>query len=43
MFDLDAYLARIGLEGRPSFAEVHRAHVTSIPFENLDPYCGIPV
>ena len=43
VFDLDAYLARIGLEGRPSFAEVHRAHVTSIPFENLDPYCGIPV
>ena len=43
MFDLDAYLARIGLEGRPSVAEVHRAHVTSIPFENLDPYCGIPV
>jgi N-hydroxyarylamine O-acetyltransferase len=22
---------------------VHRAHLTSIPFENLDPYCGIPV
>ena len=43
VLDLDAYLARIGLEGRPSFAEVHRAHVTSIPFENLDPYCGIPV
>ena len=43
MFDLDAYLARIGLHGRPSVAEVHRAHVTSIPFENLDPYCGIPV
>jgi N-hydroxyarylamine O-acetyltransferase len=43
MFDLDAYLARIGLHGRPSIAEVHRAHVTSIPFENLDPYCGIPV
>ncbi len=43
MFDLDAYLARIGLHGRPSFAVVHRAHVTSIPFENLDPHCGIPV
>src|SRR4029077_16667599 len=43
MLDLDAYLARIGLHGRPSVAEVHRAHVTSIPFENLDPYCGIPV
>jgi len=43
VFDLDAYLARIGLDGRPSVAEVHRAHVTSIPFENLDPRCGIPV
>ena len=43
MLDLDAYLERIGLAGRPSIAEVHRAHATSIPFENLDPYCGIPV
>ncbi|HWW67553.1 MAG TPA: arylamine N-acetyltransferase [Solirubrobacterales bacterium] len=43
MFDLDAYLERIGLEGRPSIAQVHRAHLTSIPFENLDPHCGIPV
>jgi N-hydroxyarylamine O-acetyltransferase len=43
VFDLDAYLARIGLAGRPTIAEVHRAHVTSIPFENLDPFCGIPV
>jgi N-hydroxyarylamine O-acetyltransferase len=38
--DLDAYLERIGLQGRPSLAEVHRAHVTSIPFENLDPHGG---
>ena len=43
MFDLDAYLARIGLAGRPGIAEVHRAHVTSIPFENLDPRRGEPV
>jgi N-hydroxyarylamine O-acetyltransferase len=43
MLDLDAYLARIGLRGRPSIAEVHRAQLTSIPFENLDPACGIPV
>jgi N-hydroxyarylamine O-acetyltransferase len=43
MFDLDAYLARIGLEGRPSLPQVHRAHVTSIPFENLDPQSGVPV
>ena len=43
MLDLEAYLARIGLRGRPSMAELHRAHVTSIPFENLDPRRGIPV
>jgi N-hydroxyarylamine O-acetyltransferase len=43
MFDLDAYLERIGLNGRPSIARVHRAHLTSIPFENLDPHQGLPV
>jgi N-hydroxyarylamine O-acetyltransferase len=43
MFNLDAYLARIGLHGRPSVAEVHRAHITRIPFENLDPHCGMRV
>ena len=43
MFDLDAYLARIGLSGRPSLFDVHRAHITSVPFENLDPHAGIPV
>jgi N-hydroxyarylamine O-acetyltransferase len=43
MLDLDAYLARIGLSGQPGLAELHRAHVTSIPFENLDPRRGIPV
>jgi N-hydroxyarylamine O-acetyltransferase len=42
MFDLGAYLARIGLDGRPPLAEVHRAHGRSIPFENLDPYLGTP-
>ncbi|HWX52108.1 MAG TPA: arylamine N-acetyltransferase, partial [Solirubrobacteraceae bacterium] len=43
MFDLDAYLDRIGLGGRPGIAEIHRAHVSSIPFENLDPRRGVPV
>jgi N-hydroxyarylamine O-acetyltransferase len=43
MLDLDAYLERIGLKGRPSMAQVHRAHLTSIPFENLDPHQGLPV
>ena len=26
--DLDAYLARLGLSGRPTVAELHLAHVT---------------
>lgn len=43
MFDLDAYVQRIGLSGRPGLAELHRAHVASIPFENLDPHSGLPV
>jgi N-hydroxyarylamine O-acetyltransferase len=43
MFDFDAYLERIGLRGRPTVARVHRAHVTSIPFENLDPQRGVAV
>jgi N-hydroxyarylamine O-acetyltransferase len=44
-FDLDAYLARIGLGGAraPTFAELHRAHATAIPFENIDPQRGLPV
>ena len=45
-FPLDAYLQRIGLSGSPGvgdMAEVHRAHVVSIPFENLDPHRGVPV
>jgi len=43
MLDLDAYLARIGLRSRPDIGELHRAHVMTIPFENLDPRRGIPV
>jgi N-hydroxyarylamine O-acetyltransferase len=43
MFELDAYLERIGLSGSPGIAEIHRAHATSIPFENLDPFRGRPV
>ncbi len=29
--------------GDPSIVQVHRAHLTSIPFENLDPHQGLPV
>jgi N-hydroxyarylamine O-acetyltransferase len=53
VFDLEAYLARIGFARpsrssgppgtRPTLAEVHRAHVCAIPFENLDPRRGVPV
>jgi N-hydroxyarylamine O-acetyltransferase len=43
VFDVDAYLQRIGLRGRPSVADVHRAHALAIPFENLDPRRGVPV
>ncbi|MGH2835145.1 MAG: arylamine N-acetyltransferase family protein [Solirubrobacteraceae bacterium] len=43
MFDLSRYLARVGLQGTPSLAELHRAHVTRILFENLDPLVGIAV
>jgi N-hydroxyarylamine O-acetyltransferase len=45
MLDLDAYLERIGLPGAGAadWAAIHRAHATSIPFENLDPHRGIPV
>ena len=45
MLDFDAYFERIGLSAseRPTLHEVHRAHATSIPFENLDPHRGIPV
>jgi N-hydroxyarylamine O-acetyltransferase len=42
---VDAYLERIGLDtsSHPSLNEVHRAHATTIPFENFDPYGGRPV
>src|SRR5262249_38197637 len=45
MFDSDAYLRRIGLDpaDKPAWRAVHRAHATTIPFENLDSHRGIPV
>ncbi len=44
MFQLDAYLERIGLGGRdspPSLAELQAAHVTSIRFEGFDAHMGV--
>jgi N-hydroxyarylamine O-acetyltransferase len=43
MFDVGAYLERIGIAGRPELRRMHRAHVHAIPFENLDPHAGRPV
>jgi N-hydroxyarylamine O-acetyltransferase len=41
--DLDAYLRRLGLDASAGLAEIHRAHATTIPFENFDPLSGRPV
>jgi len=43
--DLEAYLARIGFEGRAAptletLARIHALHVDRIPFENLSPFLG---
>lgn len=43
--DVEAYLSRIGYEGRLSptvdaLRDLHRAHVVAIPFENLDVLLG---
>ena len=45
LLDFDAYLERIGLgaANSPTWQGVHRAHATSIPFENLDSHRGMPV
>jgi N-hydroxyarylamine O-acetyltransferase len=41
--DLAAYLNRLGVGPGAGLAELHRAHVISIPFENLDSHQGLPV
>jgi N-hydroxyarylamine O-acetyltransferase len=46
--DLEAYLTRIGYSGEPAptvetLTALHRAHVLSIPFENLDILLGRPI
>ena len=43
--NFDAYLRRIGLSDAvpATWQEMHRAHATTIPFENLDPHRGIPI
>jgi N-hydroxyarylamine O-acetyltransferase len=46
--DLDGYLARIGFSATPrvdveTLVEVHRQHLLSIAYENLDVQLGVPV
>ncbi|QES51708.1 acetyltransferase [Streptomyces venezuelae] len=46
--DLDAYLGRLGHTGQRTptlevLRALHRAHVTSIPFENVNAVLGIPL
>jgi N-hydroxyarylamine O-acetyltransferase len=46
--NIDAYLARIGLDHRPpptlaGLTALHRAHLLAIPYENLDVQLGRPV
>ncbi|MEU5049008.1 arylamine N-acetyltransferase [Streptomyces sp. NPDC021096] len=48
LLDLDAYLDRIGYHGERAptldlLRALHRGHVTSIPFENLNAVLGVPV
>jgi N-hydroxyarylamine O-acetyltransferase len=48
LFDLDAYLGRIGFAGAtPVSSEtlqgLAQCHAAAIPFENLNPYLGLPV
>lgn len=43
LLDVDAYLGRLGLDPSASLGEIHRAHATTIPFENFDPLNGRPV
>jgi N-hydroxyarylamine O-acetyltransferase len=43
-FDLNSYLDRLGLGDRePDLAAVHRAHATTLGFDNFDPSTGRPV
>ncbi|MDH3680501.1 MAG: arylamine N-acetyltransferase [Acidimicrobiia bacterium] len=46
--DVERYLERIGVEVRPTvdlagLDELHRAHLSTVPFENLDVYAGVDV
>lgn len=45
---VERYLERIGMSARPNvdlagLDELHRAHLSTVPFENLDVYAGVAV
>lgn len=40
---LEEYLRRVGLSGQPELLQLVEAHLCSIPFENLDVLCGVPI
>lgn len=45
---IENYLKRIGFEGEPkvdltTLSEIQQKHIATIPFENLNPFFGIPV
>lgn len=41
--DVDAYLARFGASADMSIAELQRAHLLAVPFENLSIHLGEPI
>ncbi len=48
MMDIEAYLERIGYTGArdptvETLRQLHRAHICSVPFENLDLFLGHPI
>lgn len=43
MFDAARYLARFGAEAGSPLAELHRAHLQAVPFENLDIHLKRPI
>jgi len=43
MFDAARYLERINASSQASLAMLHRAHLESVPFENLDIHLGRPI
>jgi len=47
-FDLEAYCRRVGYDGPrvptlETLQALHALHPAAIPFENLDPWLGMPV